>query len=74
MISSKRTIRYDLIDKYAAWIKQRNIKGVLVNGTTGKGVCQHSEERKKSFEEWSKACGKYSLIYMVHIGATSSKC
>lgn len=67
LVSSKRTIRYDVMDKYAAWIKQRNIKGILVNGTTGEGVFHRSEERKKSFEEWNKACRKC----MVHIGGTS---
>lgn len=46
----KRSIRYDVIDKYAAWIKRRGIDGVLVNGTTGEGVCQRIDERMKSSE------------------------
>lgn len=46
----KRSIRYDVIDKYAAWIKGRGIDGVLVNGTAGEGVCQRIDERMKSSE------------------------
>lgn len=46
------------------------IKGVLVNGTTGEGVCQRSAERKKSFEEWNEAYHKYDFNCMVPIGGT----
>lgn len=68
---SKRTIRYDVIDKYASWLKQRGIKGVLVNGTTGEGVCQRVEERKQNFLEWMNACRKYELKCMVQVGGTA---
>lgn len=60
-----------MIDKYAAWLKQRGIKGALVNGTTGEGQCQRFDERKRNFEEWLKACRKYDLKCMVQIGGTS---
>lgn len=69
--NSKRTIRYDVIDKYAAWLKQCGIKGALVNGTTGEGVCQRFDERKQNFEEWLNACRKYDLQCMVHVGGTA---
>lgn len=71
MGSSKRTIRYDKIDKYASWLKQRGINGVLVNGTTGEGVCQRVDERKQNFEEWLKSCRKHDLKCMVHVGGTA---
>lgn len=67
----KRTIRYDVIDKYAKWIKERGIRGVLVNGTTGEGVCQRTDERKKSLEEWLKSSRKYDLKCMVHVGGAA---
>lgn len=66
--SSKRTIRFDVIDKYASWLNQRDIKGVLVNGTTGEGVCQRFDERKRNFEEWLKSSRKYDLKCMVQVG------
>lgn len=60
-----------MIDKYAAWLKQRGIKGALVNGTTGEGVCQRFDERKRNFEEWLKSCRKYDLKCMVQVGGTA---
>jgi len=68
---SKRTIRFDVIDKYAGWLKQKGVNGVLVNGTTGEGVCQRIDERMRSLEEWLKSCRKYDLKCMVHVGGTS---
>lgn len=44
---------------------------MLVNGTTGEGVCQRIEERKRSLEEWLKSCRKYDLKSMVHVGGAS---
>lgn len=60
-----------MIDKYAAWLKKSGLKGVLVNGTTGEGVCQRFEERKRNFEEWLNSCRKYDLKCMIQIGGTS---
>lgn len=67
----KRTIRYDVIDKYAHWIKTNGIRGVLVNGTAGEGVCQRIEERKRSSELWLEASRKHNLTCMVHVGGTA---
>lgn len=64
----KRTIRYDVIEKYAAWLKQKGVKGVLVNGTNGEGVNQRPDERKRSLDEWLRSCKKNDLSCMVHIG------
>lgn len=52
-------------------MKQHGIKGVLVNGTTGEGVCQRIDERKRNFEEWSSSCSKYDLKCMVQIGGSA---
>lgn len=68
---SKRTIQYNVIDKYAGWLKHHGIKGVLVNGTTGEGVCQRIDERKRNFEEWLTTCRKYDMKCMVQIGGTA---
>lgn len=42
-----------------------------MNGTTGEGVCQRFDERKRNFEEWLKSCQKYDLKLMVQIGGTA---
>lgn len=60
-----------MIDKYAAWLKQRGVNGVLVNGTTGEGVCQRVDERKRNFEEWLSSCRKYDMKCMVQVGGTA---
>ena len=67
----KRTINFDIIDKYAQLLKQKNIQGVLVNSTTGEGTTLKVEERKRLTEEWFKVCRKYQLNIMVHIGGTT---
>lgn len=64
-------MRYDVIDKYAGWLKQKGINGVLVNGTAGEGVCQRIDERIKNVDEWLISCRKYDLKCMVHVGGTS---
>lgn len=51
-------------------MKQKNITGILVNGTTGEGVCLRVDERKRLAEEWLKVCRKYGFVCMVHIGGT----
>lgn len=51
-------------------MKQKGIKGVLVNGTTGEGICLRTDERKRVTEEWVKVCRKYEIVCMVQIAGT----
>lgn len=67
---SRRTVDYKKVDGYAAWLKQKGIKGVLVNGTVSEGTNLSTNERKLVTEEWSKACRKYDLTLMTQIGGT----
>jgi N-acetylneuraminate lyase len=68
--ADKKQIHYDVIDKYACWLKQKGIKGVLVNGTVSEGTCLRIAERKRITEEWVKCCKKYDLVCMVQIAGT----
>lgn len=43
-----------------------------MNGTTGEGVCQRIDERKRNFEEWLTSCRKYDMKCMVQIGGTGT--
>jgi len=63
-----RTVNYDGIDKYASWLKQKNLHGVVVNGTFGEGTTLKLEERLRIAEEWFKACRKHQLVCMIQIG------
>jgi len=69
--ADKKTINYDVIDKYASWLKQKGIKGVLVNGTVSEGTTLRIDERKRVTEEWWKVCRKYDLVCMVQIGGAA---
>lgn len=66
----RKTINCAIIEKYACYLKQKGIKGVLVNGTTGEGTCLSVVERKCVTEEWVKVCRKFEMVCMVQIGGT----
>lgn len=63
-----RSLNVDNIDEYAAFLKQRHVEGVLVNGTTGEGTVMSVAERKKVAEAWSVASKKHNLTLMVQVG------
>jgi len=69
--TDKKNVNYAVIDKYAQWLKQKGVNAVLVNGTTGEGTCLRVEERKRTAEEWLKACRKYQMTIMVQVGGTA---
>lgn len=64
----RRTVNYDVIDKYCQYLKSKGIQGVLVNGVTGEGTCLRIDERKRLAEEWLKVCRKYGLNMTLCIG------
>jgi N-acetylneuraminate lyase len=67
----KRTINYDVIDKYALYLKTKGVHGVLVNGMTGEGMTLNVEERKRLAEEWFKVTRKHHLTLLLNIGGTN---
>lgn len=69
--TDKTRVNYDNIDKYAQFLKQKGVNGVLVNGTTGEGTCLRVDERKRLAEEWLTACRRQKLTCMVQIGGAS---
>lgn len=64
----RRTINYDVIDKYANYLKSKGVQGVLVNGITGEGTTLRVDERKRLAEEWMKVSRKYGLMMVLVIG------
>lgn len=65
---SRKTINYDVIEKYGLYLKTKNVQGVLVNGVTGEGSCLRFEERKRLAEEWLKVCRKNGMTMALCIG------
>lgn len=68
MINFSDTVNYNIIPSYAKYFKNREIEGVLVNGTTGEGMSMTVEERKKTAEAWIAAGHVEGLTVMVQIG------
>lgn len=64
------SINFDVFDDYAAYLKNNNIDGVLVNGTVGEGMSLNVQERKLSAEKWKEIVTKTKQHLMVQIGGT----
>jgi len=62
------TINYEMIDKYAHYLKTKGMHGVMVNGITGEGMTLTVDERKRLAEEWFKVTRKYDLKMLLNIG------
>uniref|UniRef100_A0A1B0AJR1 N-acetylneuraminate lyase n=1 Tax=Glossina pallidipes TaxID=7398 RepID=A0A1B0AJR1_GLOPL len=64
----KKTINISYINRYAKWLKSKNIDGVLVNSITGEGPSLGLLERKVNAECWWRAASENSLMMMLQIG------
>lgn len=65
---AKRTINYDVIDKYAQYLKSMGMHGVFANSMTGEGMTLTVDERKKLAEKWFEVGRKYEMKVCVNIG------
>lgn len=64
----KRTVNYDVIDKYAQHLKGMGMHGVMVHGMSGEGMTLTMDERKRLTEKWMEATRKYDMKMLVNIG------
>lgn len=64
----KRTVNYDVIDKYAHHLKSMGMHGIMLHGMTGEGMTLTMDERKKLTEKWLEVTRKYELKMVVNIG------
>lgn len=69
--SRKRTINFEILDKYAQYMKSKGYTGVMVNGATGEGMTLRISERKQLAEEWFKITRKYQLTMLLQIGGAA---
>lgn len=71
LINRKRTIDFDVIEKYALLLKTKGMHGVMVNGFTGEGMTLRVDERKRLAEEWFRVTRKHQLKMLLNVGGTS---
>lgn len=64
------SLNVDIIESYAMHLKQANVAGVFVNGTTGEGVSLSTEERLQAAEEWIKYKDETFKV-LIHVGHDS---
>jgi len=67
----RRSIDYDVIDKYGQFLKSKGVLGVLVNSTVGEGTTLKIDEHRRLAEEWLKVTRKYGMTMMLTIGGVS---
>ncbi|KRT78489.1 hypothetical protein AMK59_8026, partial [Oryctes borbonicus] len=65
---SNRSLNVEIIPKYAQYLVDNGIKGVLVNGTTGEGMSQNVQERKLLAEKWVGVKKTTNQHMMIQIG------
>lgn len=66
-------VKLDIIEKYAEFLKKSGVEGILVNGTTGEGICMDLNERKAVAEAWVKAAKKTNQTIMIQVGGCCLK-
>ncbi|KAJ8673900.1 hypothetical protein QAD02_005162 [Eretmocerus hayati] len=66
-----RSLNLSKVPEYAEFLSSKNIKGILVNGTTGEGPSLTTIERKQVAEAWLAAVGKTKQHLMVQVGGTN---
>lgn len=67
---SEGNLNIDMISSYASYLKQINVSGVFVNGTTGEGTSLTIEERMITAEEWIKNRDEQFKV-LIHVGHDS---
>lgn len=64
------SVNLDIVAKYASYLKENNVEGAFVNGSTGDFVSLTTEERKLIIDAWS--INKPEDFYLInHVGHTS---
>lgn len=49
-------------------LKEKRVRGVLVNGTSGEGMLLTAAERMAVTEAWQRSCTEHGITMMVQIG------
>ncbi|CAG9823226.1 unnamed protein product [Phaedon cochleariae] len=62
------SVDVSIIPRYAKFLADNGVDGVLVHGTSGEGMSMTVQERKAVVEEWSKAVKTTKQHLMVQVG------
>ncbi|XP_020284476.1 N-acetylneuraminate lyase-like [Pseudomyrmex gracilis] len=62
------SLNLNAIPKYATYLAEKGVKGILVNGTSGEGTSMSVAERKLVTESWVRAVKKTQQHLMIQIG------
>lgn len=62
------SLNYSVVPLYAKYLKERDVRGVLINGTNGEGMSLSVDERKRLTEAWVAAARSENITLMVQIG------
>ncbi|GJQ84406.1 hypothetical protein Trydic_g3881 [Trypoxylus dichotomus] len=65
---STRSLNLTVVPKYAKFLADGGVKGVLVNGTTGEGMLQSVRDRKLLLEKWMESKQTTHQHVMVQVG------
>ncbi|KAI4466919.1 dihydrodipicolinate synthase [Holotrichia oblita] len=63
-----RSLNVNVVPKYAKFLADNGVKGVLVNGTTGEGMLQSVRDRKVLIEKWMETKKTTNQHVMVQVG------
>ncbi|XP_014219193.1 N-acetylneuraminate lyase-like [Copidosoma floridanum] len=69
----ERSLNLKIIPEYARFLESKNIKGILVNGTTGEGTSLTVSERKEVAETWAAAVRETKQLLMIQVGGLALK-
>tara|TARA_R110002050_G_scaffold245894_3_gene383555 strand:- start:112 stop:396 length:285 start_codon:yes stop_codon:yes gene_type:complete len=58
---------------YARYLKESEVAGLFVNGTSGESLSLSVSERKKTLQMWADATKGLDLKVIVHVGAECIK-
>ncbi|XP_051858815.1 N-acetylneuraminate lyase B-like isoform X1 [Drosophila albomicans] len=65
---SRRSLDVRPINRYAEWLKNQTIAGVVVNGVVGEGPMMRVRERKANAEYWHRAALRHNLLVLIQLG------
>lgn len=71
-LNASDEVDYAIIEKYARYIKKRNVQGVFVCGSSGEGMLLTIDERKRVAEAWAPYISD-NFKLLVHISAANYK-
>lgn len=64
-------LKLDVIPKYAKYLADAGVKGVLVNGTSGEGPSLTKDERKLAANAWADAVRSTGQHLMIQVGGAA---